>query len=243
MRQHRLALNLLCSAALPWATSGDTLVFMRIIAGQWRGRQIAGPEGNRTRPITDRAKTVLFDVLGHRLARPGTLPPAAVLDLFAGTGTLGIESLSRGARFTLFVEQHRPAVALIRENLDSLGVSQARGRVLRADATECEFPPPPGPPDVYSIVLVDPPYRLLTGPSPHPAMRPLLQRLAVDPVIADDAMIVIRHQRNPTGGPDLSPLVELERRDVGSMTFRFMSTPRCGAAVRSESVSGDEEEE
>lgn len=230
-----------CSWTLREKTRGDTLVSMRIIAGQWRGRQIAGPAGGRTRPITDRAKTVLFDVLGHRLARPGTLPPLAVLDLFAGTGTLGIECLSRGAGFALFVEQHRPTVALIRENLASLGILEGQGQVLCADTTQCQFPRPQGSPGVYSLVLVDPPYRLLIGPSPHPYLRPLLQKLALDPVIADGAMIVVRHPRTPLGGPSLAPLVEIERRDVGSMTFRFMGTPRHAAGVRSEALSRDEE--
>jgi len=220
---------------------GDTLVVMRIIAGQWRGRQIAAPEGDRTRPITDRAKTVLFDILGHRLARPGTLPPLAVLDLFAGSGTLGIESLSRGAGFALFVEQHRSTADLIRENLKCLGISPDQGQVLATDATECRFPTPPGLPGVYSLVLVDPPYRLLPSPSPHPSLRPLIQKLAAEPVIADDAVIVFRHAQNPLGGPDLTPLVEIERRDVGSMTFRFMSTPRHAAVVRGEPLSSDEE--
>ena len=231
------------SPALPEPTAGYTVVLMRIIAGKWRGRQIAAPEGDRTRPITDRAKTVLFDVLGHRLARPGVLPPLAVLDLFAGSGALGVEGLSRGARFSLFVEQHRPTAVLIRENLKLLSVAEDQGRVIVADATECRFPAPPGSPPAYSLVFFDPPYRLLSGPSPHPSLRPLIQRLAADPIIADNALIVVRHAQNPLGGPSLAPLVEIERRDVGSMTFRFMGTGRQtpgGSATAS--TTGDEED-
>jgi 16S rRNA (guanine966-N2)-methyltransferase len=215
---------------------------MRIIAGKWRGRQITAPEGDRTRPITDRAKTVLFDLLGHRLDRPGSLPPLAVLDLFSGSGTMGIETLSRGARFALLVEQHRPTSVLIRDNLKLLGISQDEARVLNADATDCRFPPPPGVPAAYSLVFVDPPYRLLAGPSPHPSLRPLIQMLATDPVISDDAFIVVRHAEDPQGGPDLAPLVELERRDVGSMTFRFMTPGRGQTPPAVERSPLDEEE-
>jgi 16S rRNA (guanine966-N2)-methyltransferase len=215
---------------------------MRIIAGKWRGRQIAAPEGDRPRPITDRAKTVLFDVLGHRLDRPGSLPPLAVLDLFSGSGTMGVEALSRGAGFSLFVEQHRPTAMLIRQNLKLLNVSEDEGRVLNADAAGCRFLAPPGEPPAYSLVFVDPPYRLLTGPSPHPSLRPLFQRLATDPVIADNAVIVVRHAQNPLGGPDLAPLTEIERRDVGSMTFRFMGTGRAWPWPPDESSPPVEEE-
>ncbi len=220
------AFSILNSPTLRYATLGYTLTSMRIIAGKWRGRQIAAPEGDRTRPITDRAKTVLFDILGNRLDRPGRLPPLAVLDLFAGSGSLGIEALSRGARFALFVEQHRPTAALIRRNLELLGIPDDQCRVLTADAARCTFTQPPGSPPAYSLVFLDPPYRLLEGPSADPSLRPLIHKLAPDPLIADNAVIVVRHAEAPLGGPDLAPLVEIERRDVGSMTFRFMGTGR-----------------
>ena len=201
---------------------------MRIIAGRWRTRHIAAPPGERTRPILDRAKTVLFDVLGHRLEQPGRLPPLAVLDLFAGSGALGLEALSRGARYTLFVEQHRPTAALLRGNLDTLGIIE-EADLIQADASACEFRQPPTPAGldpVYELVFVDPPYRLLTGRKPERRLRTLLERLATDTAVAADAPIVIRHARQPGGEPDLSPLIELERRDVGTMTFRFMSPGR-----------------
>jgi 16S rRNA (guanine966-N2)-methyltransferase len=215
---------------------------MRIIAGKYRGRQIAAPDGDRTRPITDRAKTVLFDILGDRLDRPGSLPPLAVLDLFAGSGSLGIEALSRGARFALFVEQHRPTAALIRRNLDSLGIPEDQGRVLAADAARCAFPPPPGSPPVYSLVFLDPPYRLLEGPSADSSLRPLIHKLAADPLIADDAIIVVRHAEAALGGPNLAPLVEIERRDVGSMTFRFMGPGRVPSLPSRDASPVDDQE-
>lgn len=209
---------------------------MRIIAGKWRGWRIASPEGKGTRPILDRVKTVLFDMLGTRLAEPGRLPPIAVLDLFAGSGTLGLEALSRGASFCLFVERHRPTAALIRKNLDAMGIVD-QGWVVESDAAVCDFIAPPTAGEGaagYELVFVDPPYRLLTGPSPADTIRTLLQRLATEEVIAPSALIVVRQPQQADGGPDLSPLAELERRDVGKMTLRFMTPARGGDSAAGE---------
>lgn len=197
---------------------------MRIIAGQYRGRTIAAPSGRNTRPILDRAKTVLFDILGHCLAEPGRLPPLAVLDLFAGSGALGLEALSRGAGYCLFVEQHRPTAALIRKNLDDLKIVDA-ARVIEGPADTCAFPPPPAQVGVerYGLVFIDPPYRMLAGPKPGAEMRSLLDRLPVELTINSEALIVIRHAYRPADIPDLAPLCEYRRRDVGTMTLRFMT--------------------
>jgi 16S rRNA (guanine966-N2)-methyltransferase len=214
---------------------------MRIVAGQWRGRQLVTPSGERTRPILDRAKTVLFDMLGNLLAQPGSLPPVAVLDLFAGTGTLGLEALSRGARFCRFVEQHRATAALLRKNLDTLGVVH-EADVLEADATMCDFAPSPpvaDPSEIrrggpwraedgssqYELVFVDPPYRLVSGRRPVDAIRRLLDRLAQSPAVAPSALIVVRHAVAGRDAPDLSPLIEETRRDVGRTTLRLLRRP------------------
>ncbi len=223
---------------------------MRIIAGTWRGRTLQAPPGRNTRPILDRAKTVLFDILGNRLAEPGRLPPVAVLDLFAGSGALGLEALSRGARFCLFVEQNRASADTLRRNLDTLHVIR-EADVIQADASTSNWPAPPAgavppvpspaeslpdstlaesPParapavlPAYELVFMDPPYRFLQGSRPEPPLRNLLRRLATSPVIAPSALIVTRHEFQPSGGPDLSPLIEVDRRDVGTMTLRFLT--------------------
>jgi len=201
---------------------------MRIIAGKYRGRTIAGPPTDQTRPILDRAKVVLFDMLGTRLAIPGQLSPLAVLDLFAGTGTLGIEALSRGARYCRFVEQHRAAIALLRQNLDALHVG-GEAEITPGDATAGRSLPPPPPDEAgaaqYGLVFVDPPYRMLQGPRPAKAVCDLLQSLATSPVIAASALIVIRHDARGRVKPDLSPLIETTSRTVGTMTLRFMTRP------------------
>jgi 16S rRNA (guanine966-N2)-methyltransferase len=205
---------------------------MRIIAGQHRGRTIQAPPGQNTRPILDRAKTVLFDVLGSRLATPGVLPPVAVLDLFSGSGALGLEALSRGARFCLFVEQNRASAEILRKNLGTLHIIH-EAQVIQADASTCDWPVPPtddGSAGQYGLVFFDPPYKLLAHARPDPLISNILRRLVTSPVIARDAWIVTRHELQPSGGPDLSPLVELERRDVGTMTFRFLSPTAGGGA-------------
>lgn len=203
---------------------------MRIIAGQWRGRSIEAPPGQNTRPILDRTKTVLFDMLGHRLARPGQLPPIAVLDLYAGSGSIGLEALSRGARFGLFVERHRPTAALLRRNLETLQVPADQGQVLCGSVDAGQLPAPPADPETgedgrYELIFIDPPYKLMVGPKPHGEVTRLLHRLTEWPVIAPDALIVMRQPFQHDGGPALSPLIEQSRKDCGTMTFRFLNLP------------------
>ncbi len=205
---------------------------MRIIAGQWRGRQIVAPDTLETRPILDRVKTVLFDMLGTRLAQPGRLPELAVLDLFAGSGSLGLEALSRGARYCLFVEQSRLAASVLRQNLDAFGVID-EGEVQQNEVLSCRILPPPRDPQApdrpgaYELVFVDPPYRLLSSVKPDRAVRQLLTWLAEDPMIAPGAFIVVRHPAPQHGAMvDLSPLVEDESREVGKMILRFMKRPQ-----------------
>jgi 16S rRNA (guanine966-N2)-methyltransferase len=129
---------------------------MRVIAGKLRGSILAAPPGRQTRPITDRVKESLFNVLGHRLGMPGVLPDIAVLDLFAGSGALGIECLSRGAGSCLFVESDRRTLRVLRANLDKLGLGDV-ARVATENAWTVRIPP--AAPDGYGLIFVDPPYR------------------------------------------------------------------------------------
>jgi len=120
---------------------------MRIIAGQYRGRQIVAPKGDATRPTADRMREALFSMLTSRV---GSFEGLAVADLFAGSGALGIEALSRGAGSCLFVEQDKPALDALKGNLAKLGI---RGDV-RATSVMA-MGPAPAPLD---IILMDPPY-------------------------------------------------------------------------------------
>lgn len=120
---------------------------LRVIAGEHRGRRLVTPPGRGTRPTSDRVRESLFNLLG-------TLPAGGrVLDLFAGSGALGIEALSRGASHAVFVESARPALRALRENLDALGLAP-RATVVAADAWT-DAPATTGP---FDLVLADPPY-------------------------------------------------------------------------------------
>jgi len=127
---------------------------MRIVGGRLRGRALAAPPSQAIRPTADRLRESLFNILAHAYGDPVT--GARVLDLFAGTGALGFEALSRGARFALFIDDAAQARALIRDNVTALGLGGA-ARVFRRDATKLGDA---GPVDPFALVFLDPPYRL-----------------------------------------------------------------------------------
>ncbi len=125
---------------------------MRIIAGRFRGHALKTPKGWRTRPTSDRLRETLFNVLAHSYG--DAVVGARVLDLFSGTGALGLEALSRGAGFVLFVEEGAEARGVLRGNVEALGVA-GQSRIFRRDATRLG-PAHPNPP--FSLVFADPPY-------------------------------------------------------------------------------------
>ena len=123
---------------------------MRIISGEWRGRPLAAPQGSDTRPTSDRAREGLFSMLASRV---GSFQGLRVADIFAGTGALGLEALSRGAQHCLFVENDRNAIAVLQTNI---GRFSAEDRAeIRSQSIE-HTPPPPIP---FDIIVADPPYK------------------------------------------------------------------------------------
>lgn len=152
---------------------------MRVIAGVHRGRRLKAPTWEGLRPTSDRLRETLFNVLAPAIAG------ARVLDVFAGTGALGIEALSRGASFVTFVESDRRAQALIAENLAACGIREGYA-IIRAPAARAyhtvrsssSFVP-------FDIVLIDPPY----GQPAEPALD------GVDGIVAADGLIVFEHAR------------------------------------------------
>ena len=125
---------------------------MRIVGGRLRGRALAGPRSDAIRPTADRLRESLFNILIHAYGDPVT--GARVLDLFAGTGALGLEAISRGAAYALFLDEAAPARALIRQNVEALGLGGVT-RIFRRDATKLG---PARPVEPFSLAFLDPPY-------------------------------------------------------------------------------------
>jgi 16S rRNA (guanine(966)-N(2))-methyltransferase RsmD len=166
---------------------------MRIVSGAWGGRRLQAPPGEATRPTADRVREALFSVLGERI------DGARVLDLFAGSGALGLEALSRGAAEATFVDAAPAAVQAVRANLAALG---AEADVRRQDARRFLGSARSQARD-YDLVFLDPPYRLATRLG-----RPLSEDLP--PVLAPGATVVTESdRRNPL---DLELPISDERR-------------------------------
>lgn len=126
---------------------------MRVVAGKFRGRSIKGPKSDAIRPTADRLRESLFNILVHAYGNP--ILDARVLDLFAGTGALGIEAISRGARFVCFVDDSAEGRAILRENMDAFALGGV-AKIFRRDATKLGQAHPNEP---FDLVFCDPPYR------------------------------------------------------------------------------------
>lgn len=157
---------------------------MRIIAGKWRGRLLVAPSGQSTRPTAERVRQALFDRLMHApWGGRALLEGARVLDVFAGTGALGLEALSRGAAHATFMEQDRPALMALRNNI---AACRAEATVLPGDARR----PPPGTP--CTLVFLDPPYG-------QDLVRPTVEALNAAGWIAPRALLIA--EAAPTDPP------------------------------------------
>ena len=172
---------------------------MRIIAGSKKGSRIFAPKGRDTRPTADRVREAAFNLLG-----PGAAEEATVLDLFAGSGAMGLEALSRGAASTVFVESDREAQRAIERNLEKLDLKGARivksdaRRALAAEAAAGRR---------YDLVLVDPPFRMLDS------LLPTLSKY-LPALLAEDGLVVVESaaKEQPT-----LPLAERTSRKYGSV--------------------------
>lgn len=139
---------------------------MRVVGGKFRGRAIAAPRHEGLRPTSDRVRESVFNILEHGIA-DFVLDGARVIDLFAGTGALGIEAVSRGAAYALFVEDAAEARALIRTNVEALGLTGTT-RLFRRDATDLG---PAGTMAPFSLAFLDPPYGKGLGEAALVALR------------------------------------------------------------------------
>lgn len=188
---------------------------MRVIAGRYRGMQLRPPEGRVTRPITDRVKESLFNILGSRYGLPGEIPEFNVLDLFAGSGGLGIESISRGARSCVFVERDRAALAALTANLALLkgGVDC---RIVKDNAWTARLTAPAGG---FGIIFLDPPYR---DAAERLRVIDLLARLG--DLLAPEGVIVFRYSTKlALENLEVSGLTVADKRDFGGMGITFLT--------------------
>lgn len=171
---------------------------MRIVGGRFRGRTLTGPKSQAIRPTSDRTRESIFNILMHAYGDP--VSGARVLDLFAGTGGLGFEALSRGAAFALFVDDGAEARALIRQTIQALGTAGI-SRIFRRDATRLGDVHPNEP---FALVFLDPPY------GKGLAEKALVSARAGG-WLTDDALIVVEEAKGMFAVPE--GFEEIERRD------------------------------
>jgi len=184
---------------------------MRIIAGTKRGMKLVSPETDVTRPITDRVKESLFNVLQNY----DLLAGARVADLFCGVGSLGLEALSRGAASATFVEKDPGVIAVLEKNIAKAGFG-AQSRVVRASAFRVGAPVGPGGPR-YDLVFVDPPYASTQEVGAYSFLADLLQGLQ-DQVVAR-GVVVVRTHRRVAVREDYGPFHAVDRRRWGTMSI------------------------
>lgn len=184
---------------------------MRIVSGEFRGKAIKAPAGSATRPTSDRARQAIFNILEHAPWSSG-LREARVMDLFAGSGALGFEALSRGAAFCLFVETDEAARGAIRENVDAMHLF-GRTRVHRRDATALGVRPGADGP-AFDLAFLDPPYAKGLGET-------ALEKLAAGGWLAPGAIAVF--ERGAEEPPfAVAGFEELDARQYGAARVHFL---------------------
>jgi len=180
---------------------------MRIVGGRLRGRALAAPKTQSIRPTADRLRESLFNILMHAYGDP--VGGARVLDLFAGTGALGLEAISRGAAFAQFVDDGVEARALQRQNVEALGVA-AITRIFRRDATKLGSVHPVEP---FGLVFLDPPYGKGLAEKALTSARD-------GGWLSDDALIVVEEAADAFKAP--AGFDEIERRKYDDTEFAFL---------------------
>jgi 16S rRNA (guanine966-N2)-methyltransferase len=181
---------------------------MRIVAGRFGGRTLAAPAGAHTRPTSDRVREALFNILEHGIDG-FAMSGVRVLDLFAGTGALGLEALSRGAAFCLFVEEDAAARGLIRRNIEALGLTGIT-KVFRRNATDLG---PAGHRGGFGLAFLDPPYEQDLAPR-------ALASAAAGGWLAAGAVVVVEESRRAS--VTLPPgFAALEQRNWGDTQVLF----------------------
>ena len=185
---------------------------MRIIAGQNRGQKLATPKGHEVRPILDRVRESLFGILRDDVAG------VRVADLFAGTGVIGLEALSRGAEFCTFIERDHACVATIGENIRRTR-RESETRVVHGDAFRAAEVVAEG--GACGLIFVDPPYRLMRSRRNFEKVEELVTRLGEPDILGDGGLVVLRCPAEVDVPGHLGCLVQVDRRRYGGMKLAF----------------------
>jgi len=192
---------------------------MRIIAGNWRSRRLLRPDTTDTRPLPDRVRESLFNILGERYGSPGGLPALHVADVFAGSGSIGLEALSRGAGHCCFFERGRDALTALRRNIDALQ-AESNTTVITGDAWQRATMGVEGQP--LELVFLDPPYRDSNDSSKTGAVAQYLVRLGENghPV----PLVVLHHEAGVTYETEVCPGWTIEdTRTIGTNALTFFA--------------------
>ena len=181
---------------------------MRIIGGKFKGRKLRPVQGTRTRPTSDRTREAIFNIIAPQVRG------ARVLDLFAGTGAMGLEALSRGARSAVFIDVSRQSLSVLRENLAVLSL-ESTIRVIRWDLTQnlsCLH----SMPRAFDLVFLDPPYN-------KNLIIPALDHLHLSQSMEDGARIIVEHSQLEPVEPDALPFETVDQRRYGKTLVTFLN--------------------
>jgi 16S rRNA (guanine966-N2)-methyltransferase len=196
---------------------------MRIVGGRLKGRALKTPSSRAIRPTSERLRESIFDILEHRF--PGHIEGARVVDLFAGSGALGVEALSRGARFALLVDNGAEARALLRANVEALALGGVT-RIWRADATRLGSAPAGGP---FALAFLDPPYG-------QGLARPALASLVDGGWLGPNALCVVEEAAKAEIAPP-DGLTRLEERVYGETRVAIFQARGANGDLNSPALS------
>jgi 16S rRNA (guanine966-N2)-methyltransferase len=189
----------------------------RITAGSFKGRILSSPPNLKTRPMQGSLREVLFNILG-----PSILS-ARVLDLFSGTGSIGLEALSRGAASCVFCESYLPALKVLRRNIEALGVTERvtflkMNLLARRPFPSTKFEP-------YGLIFLDPPFAMHDAQS-HRDLAPLVERLAEQGLLEKEVTLVLQQRKGQSPPAALGPLRLEDQRFQGSVILNFFKTSK-----------------
>lgn len=191
---------------------------MQILGGSAKGRVLLVPKNECLRPALARMRNSLFNILAPAIEN------TICLDLFAGTGALGLEGLSRGAKFCIFIENNYACYNALQKNIDALGFKD-RAKTLFIDAFHLvNAPSAPALDKPADIIFVDPPYRYYSDDRMRKKLMTLLNALAENGCLAQKGKLIIEHQRKQISATEFSTLIRYDTREYGQTVLSFFTT-------------------